>query len=53
MGMICNSSLLTVEYIVYDANESIFQDQDILNAPKFQATIGSTTYEGFQKRKNI
>jgi hypothetical protein len=56
MGMICNSSLLTIEYIVYDVydvNESIFKDKNILNAPKFQTNIGNNTYEGFKKIKNI
>jgi hypothetical protein len=53
-GIIYNSSLLTIEYLIHSVEESVIQNtQQFDIAPKFSAKVDDVTFGGFHKKDDV
>jgi hypothetical protein len=51
--VIYNSSLLTLEYLIYDIDEQIINTKEATAAPQFEACVSNVYFEGFQKKDYV
>jgi hypothetical protein len=51
--VIYNSSLLTLEYLIYDIGEQIINKKDATAASQFEACVSNVYFEGFQRRDHL
>jgi hypothetical protein len=52
-GIIYNSSLLTIEYLIYSLEEPVLNTERFDTAHKFSTTVGDVIFGGFYKKDDV